>query len=200
MAGTHDEDPQQPELLRVCRIGRAQGLKGEVTVQSFTDEPDYRYEAGSRLFTRDGATVYTVARSRTFKGRWILLFEGVSNREGAEALAGTELYGQADDPEAMAEEGLWYPKDLIRLEARLASTATPGRPDGAVLGTVVDVDAAPAQALLKIRLSDAFATPESRTALVPFVERIVPTVNLAERYLTIDPPGGLIPGLEPTDR
>ena len=45
----HSDDPQQRELLRVCRIGRAQGLKGEVTVQVFTDEPDYRFEPGSLL-------------------------------------------------------------------------------------------------------------------------------------------------------
>lgn len=48
------ENPQQRELLRVCRIGRAQGMKGEVTVQVFTDEPEWRFEPGSELFSRDG--------------------------------------------------------------------------------------------------------------------------------------------------
>ena len=36
----HD-DPQQLELLRVARIGRAQGLKGEVTVRLYTDDPEW---------------------------------------------------------------------------------------------------------------------------------------------------------------
>lgn len=33
-----------------------------------------------------------------------------------------------------------------------------------------------------------------KTALVPFVEALVPDIDLEEQYLTLDPPGGLIPG------
>lgn len=51
-----------------------------------------------------------------------------------------------------------------------------------------------AQSLLKIRL-DHPIDEENKTALVPFVEAIVPEVDVANGYLTIDPPGGLIPGL-----
>ena len=116
----HSDDPQQPELLRVCRIGRAQGLKGEVTVQSFTDEPEYRFAAGSVLYARDGSEEYVVEHARTFKNRWIIKFESIENRDDAEAANGTELYGEADDPEDMLEEDAWYPKDLIGLEVRLA--------------------------------------------------------------------------------
>ena len=62
-----------------------------------------------------------------------------------------------------------------------------------VIGKVVDVlDGA--QSLLKIRL-DHPIDEENKTALVPFVEAIVPEVDVANGYLTIDPPGGLIPGL-----
>ena len=85
----HSDDPQQRELLRVCRIGRAQGLKGAVTVQVFTDEPDYRFEPGSLLYTRDSEQEFEVAHSRTFKNRWIIHFEGVDDRDAAEALNGT---------------------------------------------------------------------------------------------------------------
>ena len=46
------DDPQQDynNLLRVCRIGKAQGLKGEVTVQVFTDEPYERFKPGTHLY------------------------------------------------------------------------------------------------------------------------------------------------------
>ena len=57
----HD-DPQQLELLRVARIGRAQGLKGEVTVRLYTDDPEWRFEPDSVLYSQDGETEY--ARSR----------------------------------------------------------------------------------------------------------------------------------------
>lgn len=187
----HSDDPQQRELLRVCRIGRAQGLKGEVTVQVFTDEPDYRFEPGSVLYTRDGEQEFEVAHSRTFKNRWIIHFEGVDDRDAAEALNGTVLYGEADDPENMLEEDAWYPKDLVGLEARFADGNTLGAPDGQTVGKVVDVIEG-AQYLLKIRLAKPVEGETS--TLVPFVDQLVPDIDLEDGYLTLDPPGGLIPG------
>ncbi|KFJ06972.1 16S rRNA processing protein rimM [Bifidobacterium thermophilum] len=187
----HSDDPQQRELLRVCRIGRAQGLKGEVTVQVFTDEPDYRFEPGSVLYTRDGEQEFEVAHSRTFKNRWIIHFEGVDDRDAAEALNGTVLYGEADDPEDMLEEDAWYPKDLLGLEARFADGNTLGAPAGQTVGKVVDVIEG-AQYLLKIRL--AKPVDGETSTLVPFVDQLVPDIDLEDGYLTLDPPGGLIPG------
>lgn len=198
----HD-DPQQLELLRVARIGKAQGLKGEVTVRLYTDDPEWRFEPGSVLYEQDGETEYVVENSRTFKDRWIIKFEGTDDRTAAEALNGVELYGEADDPDEMLEADEWYPKDLIGLEARMAADNGLGLPEGQVVGKVVDVVDSPAQSLLKIRLTEPVVTGQNskgedvveKTALVPFVEQIVPDIDLDEQYLTLDPPGGLIPGL-----
>lgn len=197
------ENPQQRELLRVCRIGRAQGMKGEVTVQVFTDEPEWRFAPGSELFSQDGAQRYVVERSRTFKNRWIIKLEGCDDRNASEALNGLHLYGEADDPEDMLEADEWYPKDLIGLEARMEEDNEIGAPAGKVIGKVVDVIDSPAQSLLKIRLAEPVETGTAadgtpiveKTALVPFVDELVPQVDLEEGYLTLDPPGGLIPGL-----
>lgn len=271
----HSDDPQQLDLLRVCRIGRAQGLKGEVTVRLYTDEPEYRFEPGSVLYTHDGARRFVVERSRTFKNRWIVKLEGVDDRDASEALNGVELYGEADDPDEMLDEDAWYPRDLVGLQARMADGNELGAPDGMVIGKVVDVIDGP-QNLLKIRLdadyrarlrgdacdagdagdavdiqqpasrddsvmSDSGSAVESaevlesvessqtvptmestetveskesretadsepeetstdeselpRTVLVPFVDPLVPDIDLDGGYLTLDPPGGLIPGL-----
>ena len=198
----HD-DPQQRELLRVCRIGRAQGMKGEVTVRVFTDDPEWRFAAGSVLYSQDGADEYVVERSRMFKNRWIIKLQGCDDRNASEGLNGLELYGEADDPDDMLEADEWYPKDLIGLEARMAEGNGVGAAAGTVVGKVVDVIDSPAQSLLKIRLaepvtvgtaSDGTPTVE-KTALVPFVDELVPSINLEAGYLTLDPPGGLIPGL-----
>ena len=171
----------------------------------YTDDPDYRFAPGSVLYTRDGSQEYVVERSRTFKDRWIIKFEDVDNRDASEALNGIELYGEADDPELMLEEDAWYPRDLVGLEARMAADNGLGAPAGLAVGKVVDVIDG-AQSLLKIRLSDAYlaslaegaanaADHVEKTALVPFVEQLVPDIDLDEGYLTLDPPGGLIPGL-----
>ena len=108
------------------------------------------------------------------------------------------LYGEADDPEDMLEADEWYPNDLIGLEARLAENNMLGLEPGMVVGKVVDVIEV-AQWLLKIRLAnpvkDADGVVVENSALVPFVDELVPDIDLEEGYLTLDPPGGLIPGL-----
>lgn len=196
------EDPQQPELLRVARIGRAQGLKGEVTVRLYTDDPEWRFEPGAALYSEDGETEYIVENSRSTKDRWILKFEGCDDRNAAEALNGVELYGEPDDPDDMLEAGEWYLRDLIGLEARMAADNGLGLPEGHVVGTVVDVIDG-AQDLLSIRLANPVQTGTDKDgnpvlekkALVPFVEALVPDIDLEAGYLTLDPPGGLIPGI-----
>ena len=190
------DNPQQSrnDLLRVCRIGKAQGLKGEVTVQVFTDEPDERFKPGSVLCTTDaeGSREFVIERARTFKNRWILLFEESQNRNDAEALNGLELYVHAEDAKDLAAENAWYIKDLVGLEARLCEENQLGL-QTRTIGKVVDVlDGA--QSLLKIRLNQP-VDEENKTALVPFVEALVPEVDVDAGYLTIDPPGGLITGL-----
>ena len=136
--------------------------------------------------------------SRTFKNRWIVKFEGIDNRDQSEAANGIVLYGEADDPEDMLEADEWYPKDLIGLEARLAENNMLGLEPGVVVGKVVDVIEV-AQWLLKIRLAnpvkDADGVVVENSALVPFVDELVPDIDLEKGYLTLDPPGGLIPGL-----
>ena len=208
MEQQYSDNPQQLDLLRVCRIGKAQGLKGEVTVRIFTDDPEWRFEPGSVLYSADGSTEYEVERSRTFKQRWIIKLVGIDDRTAAESLNGIELYGEADDAEAMLEDDEWYLRDLVGLETRLDEHSQLGD-TGTVIGTVVDVLDGP-QSLLKIRkpretqsqvqeevesqgeTNSQDDSPAVTSALVPFVEQIVPEINLDEGYLTIDPPGGLI--------
>lgn len=208
MAEQNMQDDPQQELLRVCRIGRAQGMKGEVTVQIFTDDPEWRFAPGSVLFALDEdggiSREFEVASSRTFKSRWIVRFEGYDNRDVSEALSGTVLYGEPDDPEDMLEADEWYPRDLIGLAAVLAADSPYVQAEEAAnVGTVVDVIPGAAQDLLKIRLTEPVQTGVDKdgepviekTALIPFVTDIVPDIDLDARTLTLDPPGGLIPGL-----
>ena len=195
------ENPQRRELLRVCRIGRAQGLRGDMTVQCFTDEPERRFSPGSTLYTDERQT-WTVAASRVFKGRWILRLAGIDDRNAAESLRDTVLFAPADTLADMERENAWYPADLVGLEVRMADANLLGLPAGAVVGTVSDVHTGSAQSLLEISLSATVAGGATEklaadgAALVPFVQQLVPVVDLHERYLTINPPFGLIPALE----
>lgn len=186
-------DPQQRRLLRVCRIGRAQGLKGEVNVYAYTDEPDRRFSPGSRLQTEDGR-FFTVVSSRRFKQRWIVRFKGVEDRNASEAMNGIELYVQADPADELEQEDAWYPEDLIGLEVRMAPDNSLGEPSGRVVGQVSDVLDGVAQQQLQIRMT-AKEDDEESEGLIPFVEALVPQVDIENGYVAIDPPGGLLPGL-----
>lgn len=96
---------QQQDLMRVCRIGRAQGLKGEVNVMVTTDSPEQRFAPGSVLLTQNGGSM-TVASSRKFKQRWIIRFEGVNDRNASEALKGLELFVEPDHEIARTGDGM----------------------------------------------------------------------------------------------
>ncbi|PJM75740.1 16S rRNA processing protein RimM [Bifidobacterium simiarum] len=222
MAEHLSDNPQQRELLRVCRIGRAQGLKGEVNVRVFTDEPEERFSPDSVLLARDGRE-FRVVRSRKFKDRWIVLFAGVTDRNASEALNGTDLYvepshgiGEGTDETDEDDDG-FYAEELIGLEARIYADyaadadATDGPAESGdsdeteseteedgdseeiaasgpyeVAGKVTDVMENPAQWLLTI------TEPSGAESLVPFVEEIVPEVNVEEGYLVLTPPNGLL--------
>ncbi|MFT8704954.1 ribosome maturation factor RimM [Bifidobacterium aquikefiricola] len=202
-------NPQQRELLRVCRIGRAQGLKGEVNVWAFTDEPELRFAPGAVLKDSHDKE-FRVVSSRQFKKRWIILFEHVHDRNAAEALNGIELYGEADSAEEMESEEAWYPSDLIGLEVRLDAQYCNehGFDPEVSIAQVSDVLEGVAQSLLELKPATPAspsqnapgqaargkaATETPATILVPFVEAIVPEIDLEEGILRINPPSGLIP-------
>ncbi|MEZ5253010.1 MAG: ribosome maturation factor RimM [Microthrixaceae bacterium] len=119
-------------LLEVGRIGKAHGLRGEVSVRLISDRLE-RVAPGSQLQTNRG--VLTVVSSRPHQNRWIVQFEGVAGRTAAEELQGTVLSAEAiDDPSAL------FVHDLIGAHVVDA--------DGIDRGVVRAVQANPASDLL----------------------------------------------------
>ena len=161
----------------VARIGKAHGLRGEVTVQVLTGAPDERFTPGATFMTEPAASGPLVLRSaRDHNGVLLLGFEHTDDRTGAEALRGIRLL--ADALEDDDDENAWYERDLIGLKA-----VTVG---GEEVGEVTALESRPAQDLLVLRLADG------RQARVPFVTKIVPEVDIARGRVVIDPPAGLL--------
>jgi 16S rRNA processing protein RimM len=89
-----------PELLEVGRIGRPHGLNGEVAVSFVTDRVAERTTPGAELWA--GETCLRVVSARPHRGRWLVFFEGVDDRDHAAGLTGTALRAAAvDDPDAI---------------------------------------------------------------------------------------------------
>ncbi len=166
----------------VARIGKAHGIRGEVTVALHTDSPHERFVPGAR-FTLEpgpGPGTLTLSGAREHNGIWLLAFEEVPDRTAAEALRGRRLLlesSEGADLEAPDEDDAWYEDELVGL--RVEDLA------GREVGTVGALHTRPAQDLLEIRLPDGRAVP------IPFVTALVPVVDVPAGRVVIDPPGGL---------
>jgi len=117
----------------VGRIGRAHGLRGELSVALTSDRAE-RLAPGSVLGTDDRELV--VQSARPHQQRWLVCFEGVNDRTTAEQLRGATLYA---DALPSATDELWV-HELI------GATVQDG--DGTVLGVVEAIEANPASDLL----------------------------------------------------
>lgn len=161
----------------VGRIGRANGIRGDVAVDVRTDEPDRRFARGAVLDA--GSRRLTVATSRWHSGRLVVSFVEVSDRTAAEQLRGTMLETEVDPDELPDDDDAYYDRQLIGLEAR-----TDG---GVVIGTVTSVVHHDEQDTLIL-------AADGRELMIPFVSAIVPTVDLSAGHLVVvDVPGLLDP-------
>ncbi|MEU9469876.1 ribosome maturation factor RimM [Streptomyces avermitilis] len=165
--------------LVVARIGRAHGIKGEVTVEVRTDEPELRLGPGAVLAT-DPASVgpLTIEAGRVHSGRLLLRFEGVRDRNGAEALRNTLLIAEVDPDEVPEDPDEYYDHQLMDLDVVTK--------DGEEVGRITEISHLPSQDLFVVERSDG------SEVYIPFVEEIVVEIDLEEQRAVIDPPPGLI--------
>jgi len=162
----------------VGRIARPHGIRGDLTVEVRTDEPERRFTVGAVLATDPADRgPLTLSASRWHSGQLLVRFDEVPDRTAAEQLRGTWLVldtaeiGAADDPDE------FYDHELIGLTAV--------RSGGEPVGEVTDV-LHHGQDLLVV------TPPGGGELLVPFVAAIVPEVDVAAGRLVIDPPPGLL--------
>lgn len=163
------------ELL-IGRVVKSHGIKGEVAVEVTTDAPEARFAVGEVLNGRQGKKEHelTITAVRAHKGRLLVTFKEVPDRTAADSLRGTQFFAAPlEDPE---DDG-FYDHELEGLRVML---------DGEGIGEVTGVTHGPTQSLLEVSLETG------KEALIPFVEEIVPEVDLDAGTCTITPPEGLL--------
>jgi 16S rRNA processing protein RimM len=167
--------------LVVGRITRPHGVRGELTVEVRTDDPELRLAAGAVLETEPAvAGPLIVAGTRWHSGRLLVRFADVHDRTAAESLRGTLLLVDSADLEDLSDPDSYRDHQLVGLTVVGA--------DGAAVGTVTDV-LHHGQDLLVVAGSGPRAGAE---ILIPFVGAIVTEVNLEARLVRVDPPTGLL--------
>ena len=170
----------------VGRIGKPHGLRGDVTVDVRTDEPEERFTPGSVLRAeppRGSAwqrPTLTVADARWHLSVLLVRFEEIADRTAAESARGVLLHATRAADATPDDPDEYYDHQLVGLAAYDL--------DGTLLGEVSAVVHGGAQDLLSIR------TPDRRDTLVPFVKALVPEVDLvAGRVVVADRPGLVAP-------
>jgi 16S rRNA processing protein RimM len=157
------------ELLAVGRIARAHGVRGEVAVKPLSEVED-RFSASSVLLTEDGRSL-TVRAARPHQAGLLVRFEGVDDRDAAEALRGQVLLVPAEEAPDLPE-GSYWPHQLIGLQVVTE--------EGRSLGAITEVAHNPA--------NDVWTTDAG--VLVPAVREFVVSVEPeAGRVIIRDVPG-----------
>jgi len=172
------------EWLEIGTIVAAHGIRGEVKVLSASDFPERFLHKGQR-WVRKTATetprCLTLEKGQPVPGKnlYILRFAEMGDRNQAETLVGQTLLIAATDRLPL-EPGEFHVADLLGLIVYDHHT-------GDRLGTVTDFYSA-GNDLLAVTLDRSPDKP----VLIPFVEAIVPVVDLDGDRLEIQPPPGLL--------
>ena len=167
-------------LVCIGKVVEPHGLKGELKVWPFTDEPEYY--AGLTEVILDagkGLRVYPV-RSIRGKGRqWLFSLEGVDERNGATALKGAEVLLEQARLKPL-EPGQYFMDDLVGCEVV--------DPHGHSLGRVRGVIETGANLVLEV-------TCRGGVTLVPMTDEVMREVDVAARRIRIAPLPGMFEGL-----
>lgn len=165
-------------LLVVGRIGRAHGIRGEATIEVRTDDPDSRFAVGAILQTEPAQKgPLTIASARVHNGTLLLSFIGVPDRTAVEKLRDLLLIADVDvDAESDGDDS-FHISQIIGCEVFLEN--------GNRVGTVTDVLSSSAQDTLVVIVNGT-------DKLIPFVDEIVPEVDIANKRIVITPPEGLL--------
>ncbi|WP_417667824.1 ribosome maturation factor RimM [Roseibium sp.] len=160
------------DLVLMARIGAAHGIRGEVRVKPFGDDPLSFTDYGT-LVTKDGKRTFEVLKARVQKTVVITQFAGIKDRNQAEELNGVELYIRRDQLPEPDEDEFYY-SDLTGLPVLDQG--------GETLGVVAAVQDFGAGDLLEVR------PKRGKTYYIPFTKAFVPKVDLEGGVVMVDLP------------
>jgi 16S rRNA processing protein RimM len=158
------------DRICVARIGAAHGIRGEVKLWSFTEDPAAVASYGP-LETQDGTRRFEIEALRPAKDHFVARIAGVGDRDAAERLRNLELYIPRARLPKIEEADTFYHADLIGLQAVTR--------DGEDVGIVSAVHNFGASDLIEIK--PATGDP----ILMPFTDVTVPEIDLDARRIVV---------------
>ena len=164
-------------MIRIARITKAQGLDGEMRVETILDD-NRVFESGRSvtLIGGDSRQDLQIESSRVQHGRRILKLRGIDSISEVERRIGSELSVKEDELPP-PDEGTFY---TFHLKGSTVTTT-----HGETLGIVTDVLDSGGTPLLKV-------DSKGREILIPFAWSYLRKIDQAERTIEVDLPEGLV--------
>jgi 16S rRNA processing protein RimM len=169
-----------PGYLAVGVITGAHGIRGEVTIEPYTDFPDQRFAEGESVLLGQEMEVADIITSRPHKGRVLVRFGHIEDRDEAEALRGVWIYIPETEA-ADLEDDTYFIHQILGLSVHTE--------EGQILGTIKDVLFTGANEVYVVEPSAGLN--RGREVLIPAIGEVVQSVDLAAGVLTIR----LMPGI-----
>ena len=173
-AGTEPRNQRPADHVVIAVVGAPHGLRGEVRVKSYTENPMAVGDYGP-LLGADGKT-YRIKALRPVKDDIIIArLESVADRTAAEAITNLVLSVARGQLPPVEDDDEFYHADLVGLSVLDES--------GQVIGQVIGLMNFGAGDMLDIKLNRP-----GPSALLPFTKAFVPTIDLAQRVIHARPP------------
>ncbi len=161
----------------VGRLGRPHGVHGEISVEVRTDDPENRFAIGAKITVKENNKKLTVASTRWHLSKLLIKFEEIQDRTQVDAVRGKLLVVEVDPNEATLGNNEFYEFQLIDLDVFNTNNEK--------LGVVKEVLPGSAQALIVVK------TLDNKEVMVPFVNQLVPEVDIKNKRVVMNPPSGL---------
>lgn len=174
---TRKNTPTNDRENMVCigAVFGAAGVRGAVRVKVFTEKAKSISQYGPvKMYGHEfpNGKIFDVKILHNVKGGVAVKFEGIDDREMAEAIKGAELYIDREKLPKIEETDNFYFEDLIGLKVKDQS--------GEFFGLVDGVFNFGAGDIVEVSLS-----AEKGKKMYPFSEEIVPEVNMEEGFITV---------------
>ena len=159
------------DRICVARIGAAHGVRGEVNLWSFTEDPAAVASYGP-LETQDGMQRFEIEALRPAMDHFVARIAGVGDRDAAEKLRNLDLYIPRARLPKIDEDDTFYHADLIGLDVVT--------PDGTQVGTVHALHNFGAGDIIEI-----MPVGSGEPVMLPFNEMTVPKIDLQKKQIVI---------------
>lgn len=181
--------PMPNDRVLLARIGAPHGVRGEVRLFIFAQDPDALSDYGP-LTDASGKRRFEIVSLRPAKEHFVARLKGVDTREAAEALTNEGLHIARELLPPTEDEDDFYHADLIGLAAETT--------EGAPFGKVVAVHDFGAGDIIEIARADAEGKPAG-TLMLPFTKVAVPRVDVAGGKVIVEPGEWAEPAAKPDE-